>query len=89
MQRIEILDQQSFISGQIIYHRKRGTLRGLLRMQPTIPFTSIAMSSSAIELDIANYIRASTRARITEELLILQDPALEELIVQELVKGAK
>lgn len=61
----------------------------LLRIRATIPFSKISMSPSTIDMDIANYVRASTRRRISEGLLNIQDPMLEERIVQELVKGAK
>jgi hypothetical protein len=56
---------------------------------PTLKFNSIPISPTAIALDIDSYVRASTRRRITEGSLVVQDPSLEELIVGELVKGAK
>ncbi|TVY39940.1 hypothetical protein LOCC1_G005838 [Lachnellula occidentalis] len=67
----------------------REELESLLHIKPTVMFYSVIVSPTAIELDIDSYIRASTRLRITEGSLVIRDPALEELIVQELVKGAK
>ncbi|TVY93107.1 Ankyrin [Lachnellula willkommii] len=67
----------------------REELGSLLRIKPTVIFYSVLVSPTAIELDIDSYVRASTRLRIKEGSLVIRDPALEELIVQELVKGAK
>lgn len=67
----------------------REELGSLLRIKPTVVFYSVLVSPTAIEFDIDSYVRASTRLRIKEGSLVIRDPALEELIVQELVKGAK
>jgi len=67
----------------------REDLGSLLRVNSTTSFFRIPVSTTIVDLDIASYIRASTKRRIAERLLVVQDPSLEELIVQELVKGAK
>jgi len=58
-------------------------------LDASIPFSRVPVSSTAISLDIENYVRASTRRRISDGLLVIGDPDLEQLIVDELVKGAK
>ncbi|KAE9368038.1 hypothetical protein N431DRAFT_494895 [Stipitochalara longipes BDJ] len=67
----------------------RDELGSLLMLDPSIPFSRVPVSSTAICLDIENYVRASTRRRISDGLLVISDPNLEQLIVDELVKGAK
>ena len=67
----------------------REELGSLLMLDPSIPFSRVPISSNAISLDIENYVRASTRRRILDGLLVISDPDLEQLIVSELVNGAK
>lgn len=67
----------------------RDELGLLLMLDLSIPFARIPLSSTVISLDIENYVRASTRRRISDGLLVIGDPDLEELIIDELVKGAK
>jgi hypothetical protein len=67
----------------------REELASLLMLDPSIPFSCIPISPDAISLDIENYIRASTRRRILDGSLVIRDPDLEQLIVNELVNGAK
>jgi hypothetical protein len=67
----------------------REELGSLLMLDPGIPFSRVPISSNAISLDIENYVRASTRRRILDGLLVISDPDLEQLIVSELVNGAK
>lgn len=67
----------------------REDLQSVLTLDPNIPFSRIPISSTAISLDIENYVRASTRRRILDGLLVIRDPGLEQLIVNELVIGAK
>jgi hypothetical protein len=47
------------------------------------------MASNALSLDIEKYVRASTRRLILDGSLAIRDPDLEQLIVSELVDGAK
>jgi hypothetical protein len=61
----------------------------LFRLNPGVPSFKISVSATAISQDIESYVRASTRRRIADGLLVIQNPNLEDLIVQELVKGAK
>jgi hypothetical protein len=67
----------------------RDELGSLLMLDEKIPYSRVPVSSAAISTDIENYVRASTRRRISEGLLVISDPDLEQLIVDELVKGAK
>jgi hypothetical protein len=67
----------------------REELGSLLMLDPGIPFSRVPISSSAISLDIENYVQASTRRRISDGSLVISDPDLEQLIVSELVNGAK
>ena len=67
----------------------RENLSRSLDIPSTLPFTSISISSSMITSDIRKFVEASTRRKIVEGTLVLQDPGLEELIVSELVSGAK
>lgn len=67
----------------------REELGPLLMLDPSIPFSRVPISSNAISLDIENYVRASTRRRISDGSLVIRDPDLEQLIVSELVNGAK
>jgi hypothetical protein len=67
----------------------REELRPSFKINAGVPFLSILISPSAIALDIDSYVRASTRRRILDGLLVIRDSTLEETIVQELVKGAK
>ena len=61
----------------------------LLRLEQAIPFFKVPISAAAIARDIGSYVGSSTRRRIVEGSLVIQDPKLEALIVEELVKGAK
>ena len=83
----QLLDNASV--GIKLFITGREELGPLLRMKQTVMSYSILVSPNSIEMDIDSYVRASTRRRITEGSLVIRDPALEELIVQELVKGAK
>jgi hypothetical protein len=67
----------------------REELGSLLMLDPSIPFSRVPISSNVISLDIENYVRASTRRRILDGSLVIRDPDLEQLIVSELVNGAK
>ncbi|PMD40956.1 hypothetical protein L207DRAFT_544209 [Hyaloscypha variabilis F] len=67
----------------------RDELGSLLMLDSNVPFSRIPISSTAISLDIENYVRSSTRRRIADGLLVITDPDLAQLIVDELVKGAK
>lgn len=78
----DLLSIKLFLTG-------REELGTLLRIKPNIPFLRVPISPSAIAFDIDSYVRASTRRRIFEGSLVIQDLNLEELIVQELVKGAQ
>ena len=67
----------------------REELGSLLKIDPSIPFSRVPMSSNAISSDIEKYVQASTRRRILDGSLAIKDPDLEQLIVSELVNGAK
>lgn len=67
----------------------REDLANLLWIKPTIPYARVSITTSAITSDILLYVRASTHRRITEGSLVIQDPILENTIVDELVKGAQ
>jgi hypothetical protein len=67
----------------------RDELGSLLMLDSNVPFSRVPVSSTAISLDIENYVRSSTRRRIADGLLVITDPDLEQLIVDELVKRAK
>ncbi|KAH7416746.1 hypothetical protein BKA64DRAFT_701531 [Cadophora sp. MPI-SDFR-AT-0126] len=67
----------------------REDMSSLLVVPSTIPFTSISVIPSVITSDIRKFVQASTRRRIVEGTLVLQDPSLEELVVDELVSGAQ
>jgi hypothetical protein len=58
-------------------------------IDPIVPFFRIPVSANVISLDIEKYVQASTRQRIADGSLVISDPDLEQLIVKELVKGAK
>ncbi len=64
-------------------------ITGRDELESNVPFSRVPVSSAAISLDIENYVRSSTRRRIADGLLVITDPNLEQLIVDELVKGAK
>ncbi|PVH79019.1 hypothetical protein DL98DRAFT_421132 [Cadophora sp. DSE1049] len=67
----------------------REDLSSLLAIPSTVPFTPISITPSVITSDIRNFVQASTRRRIIEGTLVLQDPNLEGLIVNVLVSGAQ
>jgi hypothetical protein len=67
----------------------REELGSLLMLDISVPFSRVPISPNAISLDIGNYVRASTRRRILDGSLVISDPDLEQLIVSELVNGAK
>ena len=67
----------------------REELGPLFSLAPTVTFLRVPISPAIITPDIDNYVRASTRRRIKHGALVIQDPDLERLIVQELVEGAK
>lgn len=83
----EILESPSTPLKLLITGREE--LGSLLRINPRILFWKIPISAETIALDIGRYVRASTRRRIVDGSLVIQDPTLEEMIVEELVKGAK
>ncbi|KAG4436826.1 hypothetical protein IFR05_007675 [Cadophora sp. M221] len=66
----------------------REDLANLLLIKPTISYARVSITTSSITSDILLYVRASTQRRITEGSLAIQDPRLENIIVDELVKGA-
>ncbi|KAK0118571.1 hypothetical protein ONS95_007457 [Cadophora gregata] len=67
----------------------RQDLSSLLHIPSIVPFTSISVAPSVIASDIRNFVQASTRRRVAEGMLVLQDSSLEELIVEKLVNGAR
>ncbi|KUJ07177.1 uncharacterized protein LY89DRAFT_370709 [Mollisia scopiformis] len=72
-----------------VFITARAELESSLKLRPSISSLSISISSATIALDIGSYVRASTRHRISNGSLVMQDPSLEELIVDKLVNGAK
>ena len=72
-----------------LFVTSRDEFGSALRIQLPVDFLRVPVSPTAIALDIDSYVRASTRCRIIQGLLVVQDQMLEELIVQELVKGAQ
>lgn len=67
----------------------RDDLGPLLMLDPKIKSSRVAISSNVISLDIEKFVRASTRRLILDGSLVIRDPDLENLIVSELVDGAK
>lgn len=67
----------------------RSELDTLLTLNPSVPKSSILISPSVIALDIEAYVRASTRHCLSNGSLVIQDPQLQNLIIDKLVNGAK
>lgn len=67
----------------------REELRSALKINANVSFLPILISPSTIALDIGSYVRASTRRRILDGSLAIRDSKLEEIIVEELINGAK
>lgn len=67
----------------------REELKSQLQIPVTVTYHRILVSPTAIAPDIESYVRSSTKQRISRGTLVVQDPALEDFIVTELVKGAK
>jgi hypothetical protein len=67
----------------------REELGSLLMLDSSVPFLRVPVSPNVISIDIEKYVQASTRRRIADGLLVISDPNLEQLIVKELVKGAR
>ncbi|KAH7348858.1 hypothetical protein BKA65DRAFT_550923 [Rhexocercosporidium sp. MPI-PUGE-AT-0058] len=66
----------------------REDLANLLLIKTAIQYTLVCITTSMITSDILSYVQASTQRRITEGSLVVKDPELEHVIVDELVKGA-
>jgi hypothetical protein len=67
----------------------RDELGSLLKLDQRIAVSRVPLSPNVISSDIENYVRASTRRLILGGSLVIRDPDLEQLIVSELVDGAK
>lgn len=67
----------------------RFELDALLKLDSSVSKSSILISPSTIALDIEAYVRSSTRHRLSNRSLVVQDPQLQDLIIRKLVDGAK
>lgn len=72
-----------------IFITARSDFNSLLMMKSFVRESSILISPSTIALDIEAYVRDSTRHRLLNGSLVIQDPDLQNLIVQKLVTGAQ
>lgn len=72
-----------------LFITSRDDLKSFLSLDSNIYVERIALSSTAIALDVESYVKAVTHRRIVDGSLVLLDPKLEEVIVQELVEGSK
>lgn len=76
------------VSSRIIL-TARADLKPVFALQSAIKYIGVAVASSNISFDIESYVRHSVRSRILHGDMFLEDPALEEIIVNRLVQGAK
>ncbi len=67
----------------------REELKSQLSIPTSVAYHRVLISQKAIGPDIECYVRASTQCRISNGSLVIQDRMLEDIIVSELVKGAK